>query len=120
MGEATNGSKDMANRFAADIARTQAPLVQAHHLPGDFYTSPHTYGLEKERIFHKDWLCVGRVEEFAQPGDYCTLRIADEPIIVCRDDEGGLNAFYNVCRHRGTEVAVGQGNTPSFQCPYHA
>lgn len=117
---ATNDTKDMATHFAADIARTQAPLLQAHHLPGDFYTSPHTYELEKERIFQKDWLCVGRVEEFEQLGDYLTLRIADEPIVVCRDEEGRLNAFYNVCRHRGTEVAVGQGNTTSFQCPYHA
>ena len=106
--------------FATAVAKTRAPLLQARHLPGDFYTSPHTYKLEQERIFQADWLCVGRLEEVAQPGDYLTLRVGDEPIIVCRDEDRAINAFYNVCRHRGTEVATGQGNTKSFQCPYHA
>ena len=106
--------------FATALAQTRAPLLQARHLPGDFYTSPTTYQLEQERIFQADWLCVGRVEEVAQAGDYLTLRVGDEPIIVCRDEERAINAFYNVCRHRGTEVAIGQGNTKSFQCPYHA
>lgn len=114
-----NGTEGAGSQFASRIAQTQSPLHQARHLPGDFYTSQETYELEKERIFLQDWLCVGRVEEFEKPGDYLTLCIADEPIVVVRDEDGQLNAFYNVCRHRGTEVAVGQGNTTRFQCPYH-
>ncbi len=109
--QATNGN---------GFARTRQPLARARHSPGWFYTSPEVYALEKEHVFGKDWLCIGREEEFPNPGDYMTLRIAGEPIVVCRDDAGALRALYNVCRHRGTEVAIGEGNAKSFSCPYHA
>ena len=105
---------------ATDYAPLRVPLPQARHLPGYFYTSPEIYALEKEKIFRKEWLCVGREEEIERPGDYLTFRVADEPLLVCRDEHGQLNAFYNVCRHRGTEVACGRGNAKSFSCPYHA
>jgi len=95
---------------ARDYAPLRAPLPRARHLPGHFYTSPEIYALEKEKIFRKEWLCVGRMEEIERPGDYLTFRVADEPLLVCRDENGQLNAFYNVCRHRGTEVACGRGN----------
>ena len=88
-------------------------------MPGAFYSSPDIYALEKERVFMKDWLCVARSEEIGNPGDFITLRIMEEPIVVARAKDGGLNAFANVCRHRGVEVAVGAGNTEEFHCPYH-
>ena len=98
---------------------TLPPRPQARHLPGHIYTSPEIFEREKRQIFLKDWLCVGRVEELEKPGDYFALRIADEPVVVCRDQTGQLNAFSNVCAHRGTEVASGSGNKQSFSCPYH-
>ena len=98
---------------------TKAPVNQARHLPGYIYTSPEVYRQAKEKIFMKDWLCVGRVEEVENPGDYITFRVTDEPGIVARDDLGNLNAFSNVCRHRGVEVASGAGNLKEFRCPYH-
>jgi Rieske 2Fe-2S family protein len=112
----------IANRIAdrGEFAKTTQPLSRARHSPGWFYTSPEVYELEKERIFGTHWLCVGRLEELAKAGDYLTFRIADDPIVVCRDETGTLRAFYNVCRHRGTEVAIGQGNAKTFECPYHA
>ena len=67
----------------------------------------------------KDWLCVGRMEEIENPGDYIALRLLDEPIILARDNDGNVGAFANVCRHRGVEVASGSGNTQEFSCPYH-
>ena len=97
----------------------KAPVNQARHLPGYIYTSPEVYRQAKEKIFMKDWLCVGRVEEVENPGDYITFRVTDEPGIVARDDLGNLNAFSNVCRHRGVEVASGAGNLKEFRCPYH-
>ena len=98
---------------------TMAPLDQSFHLPGEHYSSPEVYALEKANIFMKDWLCVGRVEEVENPGDYMTLHILDEPVIVARDKDGTLNAFCNSCRHRGVEVAQGKGNLEEFSCPYH-
>jgi len=102
-----------------DFSATRRELTEAHHLPGEFYYSPEVFELEIEQIFMKDWLCVGRVEQFAKPGDYRALRIAGEPLLVCRDGQGRLNAFSNVCRHRGVEVASGEGNREEFSCPYH-
>ena len=89
-----------------DFGETRAALSKARHLPGYIYTSPEVYQLEKDKVFMKDWLCVGRMEEVENPGDYMALRVLDEPIIVARDTAGKVNAFANVCQHRGVEVAV--------------
>jgi phenylpropionate dioxygenase-like ring-hydroxylating dioxygenase large terminal subunit len=52
-------------------------------------------------------------------GDYFTHQVADEPVVVARDKAGNIQAFANVCRHRGVKVAWGEGNTKYFSCPYH-
>ena len=101
------------------LAITRQELFNARHLPGWMYTSPEIYALEIERIFMKSWLCGGRVEEFATPGAYQALRIAGEPLLVCKDGSGQLNAFSNLCQHRGVEVVKGQGTAEEFMCPYH-
>ncbi|MDA0261028.1 MAG: aromatic ring-hydroxylating dioxygenase subunit alpha [Proteobacteria bacterium] len=117
--ELDNVRAGVTENVASDLGETRVPVTRARHMPGYIYTSPEIFGLEKERIFTKDWLCVARVEEIEHPGDYLTLRILREPIILARDGEGNLNVFANVCRHRGVEVAHGQGNTSLFSCPYH-
>ncbi|MSO74233.1 MAG: aromatic ring-hydroxylating dioxygenase subunit alpha [Alphaproteobacteria bacterium] len=118
-----NGAQGESGRFAelsADLSATRESLLKARHLPGWFYTSPEVFEREIDTIFMKEWLCVGRVEEFEKPGDYNALRIAGEPLLIARDNQGKLGAFRNVCLHRGVEVASGQGNAKSFKCPYHA
>lgn len=103
---------------ALDTARKD--LAHAEHLPGEVYTSDAVLEREIERIFQTDWLCVGRVEEVEKPGDYKAINIAGEPVVITRDEEGGLNAFSNLCRHRGIQVAPdGCGNTKRLTCPYH-
>jgi len=101
------------------LEATRVPVTQARHLPGYIYTSPEVYALEKENIFMKDWLCVARAEELENPGDFMTHDIMGDPIVIARDENGNLNAFSNLCRHRGVEVAQGCGNTKEFTCPYH-
>ncbi len=98
---------------------TQAPLHQARHLEGYVYTDPEVLQREKEQFFMRDWLCVGRVEEVENPGDYMTFEILGEPLIVARNKAGALHAFSNVCAHRGVAIAAGQGNRKMFSCPYH-
>ena len=106
-------------RLGEGLNSTRAPLPRARHVPGYIYHAPEVLDLEKEQIFLKDWLCVARVEEIESPGDYMTFSILDEPVIVVRNDNGQLNAFANVCSHRGVEVVQGSGNIKSFSCPYH-
>ena len=95
------------------------PRSKSRHMPGWMYTSPEVFQRETERIFLKEWLVIGRVEEVPNPGDYFTFDIVDEPVVVTRGKDGRLNAFSNVCRHRGAKVVDGRGSAKAFSCPYH-
>ena len=88
-------------------------------MPGAFYTDPDLLALEKERLFLQEWVCLGRIEEAMNPGDYFTYQLCGEPIVVIRGDDGVVRAFSNVCRHRGTVIADGRGNGKRLVCPYH-
>ena len=103
----------------ADLAATRADLKRARHAPGRIYASPELYQREIEACFMQDWLYAGRVEEVANPGDYMAIRLVEQPVVIARDKSGVLHASYNMCAHRGVEVAYGSGNTRSFKCPYH-
>ncbi len=96
------------------------PLEEASHVPGTIYHSEDVLRQEKERIFGKEWLCVGRAEEIANPGDYMTVRVVGEPILLTRNRDGQVNAFANLCLHRGVEIVSGSGSAKFFSCPYHA
>jgi choline monooxygenase len=101
-------------------AKTRLPVDQAWNLPRWCYVEPAFFDREVERIFRKEWLCVGRVEQIANPGDYMTLDIAGVPLLLVRDKAGTAHAFANTCRHRGCIVARGSGNRNDFVCPYHS
>jgi glycine betaine catabolism A len=92
-------------------------------LGGSDYTSWDVYDEEREKIWWGDWVCVGRTEEVADPGDYLVRDVAGESIFIVRNAEGGLRSFYNVCSHRGTKFLDDEatGNVrKAFRCPYHA
>jgi Rieske 2Fe-2S family protein len=109
----------LAGNRSQGLAAVLAPLDQAQHAPGYVYGSDEMLKLEKQKIFMTDWLCVGRVEELVNVGDYFTLNILGEPILVTRDHDGHCKGLMNICRHRGVEVAKGNGNVKEFSCPYH-
>jgi len=94
----------------------------AHTMPRERYASPEIYALEQDKIFAQHWNCIGRASDFRKPGDYQLRRIAGESLIVVRDRGGELHAFFNVCRHRGTQICQEhQGQfSETIQCPYHA
>ncbi len=84
--------------------------------------SPEDFAAERERIFASHWLCIGREESLARPGDFFTVEIAGESLIVTRDNDGAVHAYFNVCRHRGTRICEKASGRfiGSIQCPYHA
>ncbi|PYV59343.1 MAG: (2Fe-2S)-binding protein [Acidobacteria bacterium] len=90
-------------------------------LPGRYYTDPAIFRDELERFFCRMWVCVGREEQVANTGEFLVREIADESIIVTRNEGGSVNAFYNVCRHRGTRICAEAAGRFSgrIQCPYH-
>jgi choline monooxygenase len=98
---------------------TRRPIHQASTLPPWCYVSSDWYERELETIFRREWLCVGRAEQVPEPGDYLTIELIGEPLIVVRDDERAVRAFSAVCRHRAAVVVQGSGTCRAFQCPYH-
>ncbi|HEX3065647.1 MAG TPA: Rieske (2Fe-2S) protein, partial [Dongiaceae bacterium] len=89
-------------------------------LPREAYTSPELHALEVKTIFEKSWLCVGRAEYVPNAGDYYTIDVIGEPVIIVRGKDGEVRALNAACRHRAMPVAQGKGNTGRFTCPYHA
>ena len=89
-------------------------------MPSRHYVDPAVYELDKERIFYRTWQFVGHVCNLPAAGAYFTTRIADESLIIVRDRDQQLHAFYNVCRHRAHRIVEGQGSCERFVCPYHA
>ena len=103
--------------------KTAATYQQgAMTLAREYYLSPDIFRAEQERLFREKWVCVGRSEQVAQNGQYFLAAVADESLIVLRDQEGRLRSFYNICRHRGTRLCEAHAGrfSGSIQCPYHA
>ncbi|HEX8888541.1 MAG TPA: SRPBCC family protein [Pyrinomonadaceae bacterium] len=94
-------------------------LAFASTPPNSWYTDPSILKQEKESVFGRTWQLVGRLDAVSRPGQFFTTMIADEPLLVVRDNRERLRAFSNVCRHRAGPVALGEGERKSFQCRYH-
>src|SRR5688572_19319368 len=102
-------------------AATRRPLHLASALPGWCYTSPEWYQREVDTMFRKDWLCVGRAEQVPNAGDFFSIEIVGEPLIVVRDEANQVRVHSAICRHRGAIIAEGQqGKCRAFVCPYHS
>jgi phenylpropionate dioxygenase-like ring-hydroxylating dioxygenase large terminal subunit len=101
-------------------ANVALPFGQAVAMPKSVYTSPEFAALEQRHIFARDWLCAGRADALRAPGDYLTMDISGEPILVLRDQDGIVRAMSNVCRHRMSTLLEGRGTTRTIVCPYHA
>ena len=90
--------------------------------------SPEFYELEREAIFKRAWLNVGRVEQLPRNGSYFTkeIAVASTSLIVVRGMDGEIRAFHNICRHRGNKLvwaddpsAETKGSCRQFVCKYH-
>ncbi len=82
-----------------------------------FYSSADIFRLERERIFHDQWFCVGRAEQLAEKGDCLHVDVAGESVLVLRGRDDALRGFYNVCRHRGSQLIRTQA-LPEIATPH--
>ncbi|HEY5559434.1 MAG TPA: aromatic ring-hydroxylating dioxygenase subunit alpha [Steroidobacteraceae bacterium] len=110
---------------SSDLKPTLAP---------HFYSSADVFALETKHIFHDQWFCVGRAGQVAEKGDCLHVEVAGESVLLVRGRDDELRAFYNVCRHRGSQLVrekplpdaakpaarnTGRAGA-AIVCPYHA
>ncbi len=87
---------------------------------GSFYTDAVLFERELDQIFGRTWQLVGHVSQLADPGDVITATVGRERIVVANNGSE-VNAFYNVCQHRGHQLVMeDQVNLTDISCPYHA
>ncbi len=103
-------------------------------LPSASYTDPGQFAAEKAAIFTREWMVGCRTEEVAGPGAWRVIDLVGESVLLVRGKDGVLNAFYNVCRHRGAQLCPNPGASKPgraalpasispaglIRCPYHA
>ncbi len=96
-------------------------VSDGRYMPPYVYASEEWFEFEKAAVYDRSWLCVGRLDLLRQPGDYYTVTINDDPLMVVMDDEGQVRVMSSVCQHRGHLLAEDSGNaeTGLFRCPLH-
>src|SRR4051794_3552818 len=100
-----------ATAMAGDIMRN--PVAE--------YIDRDRLAQEKTELFGRYPLVLGHRSQCGNPRDFFTEDVAGVPVLVCRQDDGSLKSFLNVCRHRGTTVVFEEcGHRRAFTCPYHA
>ncbi|WP_437880432.1 aromatic ring-hydroxylating oxygenase subunit alpha [Pseudomonas sp. LRF_L74] len=102
--------------FASDAG----PSIPTN-LSRDDYCSADIYAKELEKVFYRQWLAVGHISLVPAAGDYYVKQVGPESMIIAKDKEGRIRAYFNVCRHRGYRMLDdhAQGCTDGFVCPYH-
>jgi len=95
-------------------------LDRAYTIPASWYVNEHLYDLELRTVFTDNWHLAGRHDQLEKPGQYVTTDVGTEPIVVVRDNDNVLRAFFNVCRHHAAAVMTEpEGSAPHLRCPYH-
>ncbi len=91
-------------------------------LPGRDYHAAEVFDVEREKVFGNSWFYAGRAEGLDQPGDFVTVDVTGESVIVVRGKDGELRGFFNVCRHRGSQLCDAHAGRMkgAVKCPYHA
>ena len=97
-----------------------ATLDKSASLSKDRYISKDFMQSEWEGIWTKAWLFAGLESDLLEPGDFFIYDIGRESIVISRNDENEISAFYNVCQHRGNKiVTLESGSFSKVSCPYH-
>ena len=93
---------------------------RSHSLHSRCYQDPLFAEIERQHIFHNSWQFLCHEKQLASSGAYVATEIQGQSVFACRDKSDELQAFYNVCKHRGHELLKGSGQVNSIACPYHA
>src|SRR5258708_36185439 len=87
------------------LYNADAPLEEAYTIPAAWCLDARVEQAERAQVFGRNWIAVGRLDQVAAEGQFFTVEIAGEPLVIVRGADGKLRAFYNVCRHHAAAVA---------------
>lgn len=113
-------STDWKNTERATL--TEAAGLSTGPVPMEPYRSTDFFELERARVFGRTWLMMGRVEEIDNPGDFVVkdVEVCGASVLLTRAKDGRVQAFHNVCSHRGNLVVLDRsGRANRFLCRYH-
>lgn len=97
-----------------------ANVSLAFGLPASWYHDPAIYERERQAVFCREWIWLGREDQLRDPGDYVAITFAGWRLFAIRDRDGGLRAFHNICRHRGAPILKdGASRCDVIRCAYH-
>ena len=113
-------STDTDAILTALAANAAGPFDEAQSLPPGVYHDPDILRREIAEIFRREWLCLGRLAEIPNAGDYISRDLAGAPVFVIRQRDGDVKAFANVCLHRAASLLQGDGHVARISCPYHS
>lgn len=95
-------------------------MLKSNHLPVEAYTSEEYFALEQQHIFSATWAFAGLQEDIKEPGQFISVQAGLNNIIVILDENSQLQAFHNICPHRGTQLLAKKGKVDKhITCPYH-
>lgn len=125
-GEARSPIRPWSEVAAADSRPLPEFLAQEHYrylgsepLSAARYTDPAFFELEKRKLWPNVWQFAAREEDLPDVNDYVVYNNLGKSFLIVRQPDGGVRAFYNVCRHRGRQLRAESGNATEFRCPYH-
>ena len=102
----------------AEVAILDEAAVMDRMMPAGCYTEPAFFDFEQKEVFARTWICVGRVEQVAEPGDCLATEVANEPVLVVRGEDGTIRALSAICQHRG-EIIPCPEKGKALRCPLH-
>ncbi|MBE3640484.1 aromatic ring-hydroxylating oxygenase subunit alpha [Mangrovicoccus algicola] len=106
--------------FSATLSDLLSRHVPGRSLAQPFYTAPEIFRHDLDTIWYREWLFALPACQLGKPGSYQRLKIGVYDIVVIRDSKGGIRAFHNTCRHRGSILCrAAQGRVAKLTCPYH-
>ena len=117
--ESATSTSVLTPELLASFDASVVDVADAITMPPVIYTSEEFLDFERDTLFSHEWLCVGLASSIPEPGDFLTVRVNGEPVIVARGKDREIRAFSSICQHRGMQVVDQPGNCTTFTCPYH-
>ncbi len=111
----------MPDDHLTDLAAVTQPVEIARGLPNAHYTDPTVFAEERESVLFANWSGIGFAHDVPEPGDVMPVDFVGMPLLIVRDQDGGIGVFQNTCRHRGMVLVAEKGNIRgTIRCPYHS